>query len=135
MLQPKRTKFRKFHKGRCGGIRPNLQEIHFGRYAIKTTESGRLSAKTIEAVRRILTRTFRRRGTVWIRVFPDISVTKKPSEVRMGKGKGAVDYWMVRVQAGHILFEMDGIPHELAKQASILASHKLPFQTKFISLE
>jgi len=132
MLQPKRTKFRKFQKGRCGGTRTNLQELSFGRYAIKTLESGRLSAKVIEAVRRTLTRTFRRRGTIWIRIFPDISVSKKPAEVRMGKGKGALDYWMVRVQAGHILFEMDGISCELAKQAFILASYKIPFQTKFI---
>lgn len=134
MLQPKRTKFRKFFKGRCGGIRSNLQELSFGTYAIKTKQSGRLSAKVIEAVRRTLTRTFKRRGHIWIRVFPDIAVSKKPAEVRMGKGKGATDYWMCRVQAGHILFEMDGVSKELAQQACILASHKLPFSTEFIKI-
>ena len=133
MLQPKRTKYRAYHKGKCGGVRTNLQELHFGKYALKCLESGRISAKGIEAVRRTLTRTFRRRGTIWTRIFPDIAVSKKPAEVRMGKGKGSIDYWMCRVQAGHILFEMDGISEELAREASILASHKLSFRTHFIS--
>jgi len=131
MLQPKRTKFRKFQKGRCGGIRSNLQQIAFGRYALKTKEPGRLSAKVIESLRRTLTRSFKRRGHIWIRVFPDIAVSKKPSEVRMGKGKGAIDYWMCRVQAGQILFEMDGIPLEVAKNACLQASYKCPFPVQF----
>jgi len=133
MLQPKRTKFRKFHKGRCGGIRSNLQELHFGQYGIKTTEAGRLSAKVIEALRRTLTRAFKRRGHIWIRVFPDIAVTKKPSEVRMGKGKGSPDHWICRIQAGHILFEMDGISYAMAKNACTLVHAKSPFPLEFIA--
>jgi len=134
MLQPKRTKFRKFQKGRIGGTRSNLQELSFGRFAIKSLQAGRISAQVIEAVRRTLTRTFRRRGHIWIRIFPDIAVSKKPAEVRMGKGKGSTEYWMCRVQAGHILFEMDGVSYELAKHASRLVSHKFPLATHFVSL-
>ena len=136
MLQPKRTKWRKFQKGSiCSrGVRDNLQELHFGTYGIVTTESGRLSAKVIEALRRTLTRTFKRQGRIWIRVFPDIAISKKPLEVRMGKGKGAPDHWICRVQAGHILFEMDGISPSLALQGYELANAKCPFNLSLISL-
>lgn len=136
MLQPKRTKFRKFHKGRTGGIKqnnPSHSELCFGVFGIKTLIPGRLSARVIEAARRTMTRKMRRTGKLWIRVFPDIAVSTKPLEVRMGKGKGNPEYWVTRVQAGQILFEMDGISMELAKQASILASQKIPFPTVFIS--
>jgi large subunit ribosomal protein L16 len=133
MLQPKRTRFRKFQKGRCGGIRNNLQELHFGCYGIKTLEAGKLSAKVIEALRRTLTKAFKRKARIWIRVFPDIAVSRKPSEVRMGKGKGANDHWICRVQAGHILFEMDGIPYAIAKYATTLANTKSPFPLQLIS--
>jgi large subunit ribosomal protein L16 len=134
MFQPKRTKFRKFMKGRCGGKRSNLQSLAFGSFGLKALESGRLSAHVLEAVRRTLTRTCKRRGKVWIRVFPDINVSSKPAEVRMGKGKGSPDYWMCRVQRGHILFEMEGVPYELAVHASRLASRKCPFPTQFVAL-
>jgi len=136
MLQPKRTKFRKFHKGKANGmkqINPSTSELSFGTYGIKTISSGRLSARVIEAARRSITRKMRRSGQLWIRVFPDIAVSTKPAEVRMGKGKGNPDFWVCRVQAGQILFEIDGIPLELAKQASALASQKIPLATVFIT--
>nr|YP_009720833.1 ribosomal protein L16 [Chlorella vulgaris]QGN75022.1 ribosomal protein L16 [Chlorella vulgaris]QGN75138.1 ribosomal protein L16 [Chlorella vulgaris] len=133
MLQPKRTKFRKFQKGRVNGILGNTTRLEFGEYGLKTLESGRIPAKTIEAVRRILTRKFKRLGQIWIRIFPDISVSSKPAEVRMGKGKGAPSFWVCRVKKGQILFEMDGISSQLAKQASLLAYYKLPLKTKFIT--
>ncbi|KAI3423013.1 hypothetical protein D9Q98_010856, partial (mitochondrion) [Chlorella vulgaris] len=133
MLQPKRTKFRKFQKGRVNGILGNTTRLEFGEYGLKTLESGRIPAKTIEAVRRILTRKFKRLGQIWIRIFPDISVSSKPAEVRMGKGKGAPSFWVCRVKKGQILFEMDGISCQLAKQASLLAYYKLPLKTKFIT--
>jgi large subunit ribosomal protein L16 len=135
MLQPKRTKFRKFHKGRAAGIlqnTPSGSALSFGKYGLKTLIAGRLSARVIEAARRTMTRKMRRSGQLWIRVFPDIAVSTKPAEVRMGKGKGNPEYWMCRVQAGQILFEIDGISIELAKQAAALASHKIPFPTLFV---
>lgn len=133
MLQPKRTKFRKFQKGRAKGILSNTTHLEFGQFGLKALESGRIPAKTLEAVRRILTRKFKRMGQIWIRVFPDISVSSKPAEVRMGKGKGAPSFWICRVKKGQILFEMDGISPQLAKQASFLAYYKLPLKTKFVT--
>ncbi len=133
MLSPKRTKFRKYQKGTIGGIKSNITKLEFGKYGLKALQEGRISARTIEAVRRVMTRKFKRAGQIWIRLFPDISITEKPLEVRMGKGKGAPSFWVCRVQPGQILFEMDGISFTLAKQAAILADHKLPIKTKFIS--
>lgn len=132
MLNPKRTKFRKYQKGRCKGIKPNTTVLYFGKYGLKSLNSGRITAKTIEAVRRVMTRKFKRSGQIWIRIFPDIPVTLKPAEVRMGKGKGSPSFWISRIQSGQILFEMDGIPLQLAKQAAILAAYKLPVKTKFV---
>jgi large subunit ribosomal protein L16 len=132
MLSPKRTKFRKYQKGTIGGIKSNITKLEFGKYGVKALQEGRISARTIEAVRRVMTRKFKRAGQIWIRLFPDISITEKPLEVRMGKGKGAPSFWVCRVQPGQILFEMDGISLILAKQAAILADHKLPIKTKFI---
>ena len=133
MLQPKRTKFRKYQKGRASGIKHNQYELSQGQYGIKTLCAGRISARVLEAARRTMTRKMRRAGQLWIRVFPDIAVSSKPAEVRMGKGKGNPDYWVSRVQAGQILFEIDGISGDLAKQAVILAAHKIPFPTQFIT--
>nr|YP_008802551.1 ribosomal protein L16 [Monomastix sp. OKE-1]AGZ90204.1 ribosomal protein L16 [Monomastix sp. OKE-1] len=135
MLQPKRTKFRKFHKGKATGIKQNTSSLHFGTYGIKVVEAGRLSSQVIEAARRALTRKLRRNGQIWIRIFPDIAVSKKPAEVRMGKGKGAPEYWVARVQAGQILFEIAGVSAELAKQAGLLASRKIALGTVFIKSE
>ena len=132
MLQPKRTKYRKFKKGRVKGILSNTTQLEFGQFGLKALESGRLPARTLEAVRRIITRKFKRMGQIWIRVFPDISVSSKPAEVRMGKGKGSPNFWVCRVKKGQILFEMDGISSQLAKQAVSLAYYKLPLKTKFI---
>jgi large subunit ribosomal protein L16 len=132
MLQPKRTKYRKFQKGRVKGILSNTTQLEFGQFGLKALESGRLPARTLEAVRRIITRKFKRMGQIWIRVFPDISVSSKPAEVRMGKGKGSPSFWICRVKKGQILFEMDGISFQLAKQAASLAYYKLPLKTKFI---
>lgn len=132
MLQPKRTKFRKYQKGRASGIKHNQYELSFGTYGIKTLCAGRISARVLEAARRTMTRKMRRAGQLWIRVFPDIAVSTKPAEVRMGKGKGNPDFWVSRVQAGQILFEIDGISGDLAKQAVLLAAHKIPLPTQFI---
>ena len=133
MLSPKRTKYRKYQKGRIQGIKPNQTKLHFGSYGLKVVESGRIPARTLEAVRRVFTRKFRRTGKIWIRVFPDLVVSAKPAEVRMGKGKGSPSFWVCRVQKGQILFEMDGIPYPLAFQAAQLAYYKLPLQTKFVT--
>ena len=132
MLLPKRTKFRKYQKGRIRGVKPNTTQLRFGRYGLKALDTGRIPAKTLEAVRRVITRKFRRTGQIWIRIFPDIPVSAKPAEVRMGKGKGSPSFWVARVQRGQILFEMDGISSQLAKQAANLAYYKLPIKTKFI---
>ena len=132
MLLPKRTKFRKYQKGRIRGIKPNTPQLQFGQYGIKALDSGRIPARTLEAVRRVITRKFKRTGQIWIRIFPDIPVSAKPAEVRMGKGKGSPSFWVARVQRGQILFEMDGISPQLAKQAANLAYYKLPIKTKFI---
>lgn len=132
MLSPKRTKFRKFHKIRRKGILGNLQGLEFGKFGIQSLEDGRLDARTIEAVRRVLTRHFKRSGQIWIRVFPDLGITSKPAEVRMGKGKGVHSHWTCPIQKGQILYEMDGVSQTLAEQAARLAHHKLPFRTRFI---
>ncbi len=133
MLQPKRTKFRKYQKGRVDGKVSNNTSLSFGKFGIKSLTSGRLSAQVLEAARRTMTRKLRRNGKIWIRVFPDIPVTEKPAEVRMGKGKGNVSSWICRIKAGQILFELDGMSLDMAKQASFLAAQKIPFSTKFIN--
>ena len=134
MLSPKRTKYRKHQKGSIKGVQPNSTELRFGRYGLKSLESGRIHAKTIEAVRRAITRKLKRSGQVWIRIFPDLVVTRKPAEVRMGKGKGSPSFWVCRVQPGQILYEMDGIPASLARQAANLAYQKLPLKTAFTEM-
>ena len=135
MLKPKKTKFRKYQKFKIGGISCNQTYLKFGKYGIKALQQGKITAKTIEAVRRAIIRKFKRIGKIWIRVFPDIPVTLKPLEVRMGKGKGNVSFWISRIKAGQILFEMDGISLELASQAFKLAYHKLNMKTQLISNE
>lgn len=132
MFQPKRTKFRKFQKGRLPGKASNTHKLAFGNYGVQATEAGKIPARTLEAVRRVFTRKFKRSGQIWIRVFPDIAVSTKPAEVRMGKGKGAPDYWICKIDQGQILFEMDGISESLAHQAAQLAYYKLPLKTQFI---
>lgn len=130
MLQPKKTKFRKFQKRKVAGVQ--LQQLNFGMYGIQSLSCGRLSAACIEAARRAMTRKLKRNGQVWIRVFPDLGVSQKPAEVRMGKGKGIIHHWVCPVQKGQILFELHGVPQSLAFQAVQLAQHKLPLKTKFI---
>ena len=132
MLSPKRTKFRKYQKGKIGGIKPNTNQLQFGRYGIKTIEPGLIKAKTIEAVRRVMTRKFKRTGQIWIRIFPDKTVTARAAESRMGSGKGAVDYWVAVVKPGTMIFEVKGVPEEVARAALNLAAYKLPIKTKFI---
>jgi large subunit ribosomal protein L16 len=132
MLSPKKTKYRKHQKGQIKGPKGNDTLLRFGKFGIKCLEQGRIQSRTIEAARRAITRKLKRSGLVWIRIFPDIPVTEKPAEVRMGKGKGAPSYWVCRVQPGQILFEMDGIPESLAKQAATLAIMKLNVKARFI---
>jgi large subunit ribosomal protein L16 len=132
MLQPKRTKFRKMQKGRVRGIAQRGAEISFGSFAIKALEPGWITARQIEACRIAVTRAMKREGQVWIRIFPDKPITKKPAEVRMGKGKGAPEYWVAPVKPGTILFESDGVPLELAQESLRLAAMKLPIKTKFV---
>lgn len=132
MLQPKRTKFRKKQKGRVKGIAQRGHTISFGSFAIKALEPGWITSRQIEAARIAMTRAMKREGKVWIRIFPDKPVTKKPAEVRMGKGKGAPEYWVAPVRPGVILFESGGIPEELARESLRLASQKLPIKTKFV---
>ena len=133
MLQPKKTKFRKQHKGRIHGLAKGGYDVNFGNYALKATEPERVTARQIEAARRALTRHMKRQGRVWIRIFPDVPVSQKPTEVRMGKGKGTPEYWACRVKPGRILFELDGVEEELAKRAFELGAAKLPIQTKFVT--
>lgn len=130
MLSPKRTKYQKYHKGRALKKKQNTQSLSFGQFGLKSCCSWRLSAKTIEAVRRVITRQLKRQGKVWIRVFPDIPVTKKPAEVRMGKGKGSLSYWIARIAKGQLLFEIDGVSFQQANEAMRLAAHKLPFPVR-----
>jgi large subunit ribosomal protein L16 len=132
MLQPKRTKFRKAFKGRIHGAAKAGFDLNFGQFGLKALEPERITARQIEAARRALTRHMRRAGRVWIRIFPDVPVSKKPTEVRMGKGKGAPELWICRVAPGRIMFELDGIPVELAREALRLAAAKLPIKTRFV---
>ncbi len=132
MLSPKKTKYRKAHKGRIHGDAKGGFEISFGSYGLKALEPDRITARQIEAARRALTRHIKRQGKVWIRVFPDVPVSKKPLEVRMGSGKGSPEYWVCRVKPGRVMFEIEGIPEQLAREALALAAAKLPIQTKFV---
>jgi large subunit ribosomal protein L16 len=131
MLQPKRTKFRKMMKGRNRGLAHRGSTISFGEYGLKAIGRGRLTARQIESARRALTRHVKRGGKIWIRVFPDKPITQKPLEVRQGKGKGSVEYWVAQIQPGRVLFEIEGVTEELAEEAFTLAAAKLPFATKF----
>ncbi len=135
MLQPKRTKFRKQFKGRIHGLAKGGSSINFGSYGLKATEPERITSRQIEAARRALTRHMKRQGRVWIRVFPDIPVTAKPIEVRMGKGKGSVDRWVAKVKPGRVMFEVDGVAEDVAKEALRLAAMKLPVKCRFIVRE
>jgi len=133
MLQPKRTKFRKAHKGRIHGNAKGGTALNFGAFGLKAMAPGRISARQIEAARRSITRHMRRVGKLWIRVFPDVPVSAKPAEVRQGKGKGSPEWWAARVKPGRVMFELDGVSEEMAREAFRLASAKLPIQTKFIT--
>jgi large subunit ribosomal protein L16 len=132
MTQPKRTTYRKRHKGRNDGLTKRGAELNFGSYGMKATTNARVTARQIEAARRAITRHLKRAGRVWIRVFPDVPVSKKPAEVRMGKGKGSVEYWVAPVKAGRIMFEIDGVPAGLAEEAIRRGSAKLPVRTRFV---
>ena len=132
MLSPKRTKFRKQHKGRIHGLAKSGTSLNFGAYGLKAVEPARISARQIEAARRAITRRMRRVGKLWIRIFPDVPVSQKPAEVRQGKGKGSPEWWAARVKPGRVMFELDGVSEEMARDAFRLASAKLPIQTKFI---
>ena len=132
MLQPKRTKFRKQFKGRIHGTAKGGTDLNFGGYGLKALEPNRVTAREIEAARRAITRQMKRQGRVWIRIFPDVPVTSKPTEVRMGKGKGSVDYWACRVKPGRVMFEIDGVNEEIAREALRLGAAKLPIKTRFI---
>jgi large subunit ribosomal protein L16 len=133
MLQPKRTKFRKAHKGRVHGVAKGGTTLNFGSFGLKAIEPGRVTARQIEATRRAITRHMKRAGRVWIRIFPDVPVSKKPTEVRMGKGKGTPEFWMCRVKPGRIMFEVDGVSHAVAKEAFELGAAKLPILTRLVS--
>jgi large subunit ribosomal protein L16 len=135
MLQPKRTKFRKQHKGRISGEAKGGFLINFGSYALKATEPERVTARQIEAARRAITRHMKRQGRVWIRIFPDVPVTAKPVEVRMGKGKGPIDYWAAKVKPGRIMFEIDGVAEDIAREALRLGAMKLPVTTRVVAKE
>lgn len=132
MLQPSRTKFRKQHKGRIKGAATSGATLSFGQFGLKAMEPDRVTARQIEAARRAMTRHMKRAGRVWIRVFPDVPVSKKPLEVRMGSGKGAPEYWVVRIKPGRILFEIDGVTTTIAREALDLAAAKLPIKTRFV---
>jgi len=135
MLQPKRTKFRKMHKGRIHGQAKGGTEITFGTYALKAIEPNRITARQIEAARRAMTRHMKRQGRVWIRIFPDVAVSSKPTEVRMGKGKGSVDFWAAKVKPGRIMFEIDGVTEVVAREALRLAAMKLSVKTRTVVRE
>jgi large subunit ribosomal protein L16 len=132
MLSPKRTKFRKGHKGRIHGTAKGGTTLNFGAYGLKAMEPARVTARQIEAARRAITRHMKRVGKVWIRIFPDVPVSRKPAEVRMGSGKGTPEYWVCRVHPGRIMFEMDGVPKQLAHEAFALAAAKLPIKTRVV---
>ena len=133
MLQPKRTKFRKAHKGRIHGDAKGGTALNFGAFGLKALEPERITARQIEAARRAITRHIKRQGRLWIRIFPDVPVSSKPAEVRMGSGKGAVEYWAARVAPGRILFEIDGVPDDVAREALRLGAAKLPIRTKVVT--
>jgi large subunit ribosomal protein L16 len=133
MLQPKRTKFRKQMKGRNRGLAQRGSKVSFGEYGLKSTDRGRMTARQIEAARRTITRHVKRGGKLWIRVYPDVPITKKPIEVRQGKGKGNVEYWIAQIQPGRMLYEIEGVSEDVAREAFKLAAAKLPFKTTFVS--
>ena len=133
MLAPKRSKYRKAHKGRVHGLAKGGTTLNFGAYGLKASDPGRITARQIEAARRAMTRHMKRSGRVWIRIFPDVPVSKKPLEVRMGSGKGTPELWVARVKPGRIMFEIDGVPIQLAKEALALAAAKLPIKTRFVA--
>jgi large subunit ribosomal protein L16 len=133
MLQPKRTKFRKQQKGRNRGLAQRGNTVAFGEFGLKSTGRGRITARQIEAARRAMTRYVKRGGKIWIRIFPDKPITKKPLEVRQGKGKGNVEYWVVQIQPGRVLYEMEGVSEDVAREAFRLAAAKLPVSTSFVS--
>ena len=135
MLQPKRTKFRKMHKGRIKGEAKGGATLNFGSFALKSTEPERVTARQIEAARRAITRHMKRQGRVWIRIFPDTPVSAKPTEVRMGSGKGSVDYWACKVKPGRIMFEIDGVNEEIAREALRLGAMKLPVTSRIVARE
>jgi large subunit ribosomal protein L16 len=135
MLMPKKTKYRKQMKGVLRGVASRGTEVAFGSYGLKAEGSDRITSRQIEAARRAMTRYVKRGGKIWIRIFPDTPITKKPAEVRMGSGKGSIDHYAAKVQTGRILFEMDGVTPEIAKEAMRLASHKLPIPTRFVARE
>ncbi|WP_308916871.1 50S ribosomal protein L16 [Jannaschia sp. LMIT008] len=135
MLQPKRTKFRKQHKGRISGEAKGGATLNFGTFGLKAVEPERVTARQIEAARRAMTRHMKRQGRVWIRIFPDVPVTSKPVEVRMGKGKGSVDFWACKVKPGRVMFELDGVPEPVAREALRLAAMKLPVKTRTVMRE
>ena len=133
MLAPKRSKYRKAHKGRVHGLAKGGTELNFGAYGLKASDPGRITARQIEAARRAITRHIRRAGRVWIRIFPDVPVSQKPAEVRMGSGKGSPEFWICRVKPGRIMFELDGVPHDLAHEAFALAAAKLAISTRIVT--
>ena len=133
MLSPKRTKYRKQHKGRIHGLAKSGTSLNFGSYGLKAVEPARISARQIEAARRAITRRMRRVGKLWIRIFPDVPVSQKPAEVRQGKGKGTPEWWAARVKPGRVMFELDGVPQQVAREAFTLAAAKLPISTKFVT--
>ena len=133
MMSPKRTKFRKAHKGRIHGLAKGNTQLNFGAFGLKALEPERITARQIESARRAITRAMKRAGRVWIRIFPDVPVSQKPAEVRMGSGKGAPEFWVCRVKPGRIMFELDGVPPVIAREAFILASAKLPIDTRIVS--
>lgn len=135
MLSPKRTKFRKQHKGRIHGEAKGGSDLNFGSFGLKATAPERVTARQIEAARRAMTRHMKRQGRVWIRIFPDVPVTQKPTEVRMGKGKGSVEYWAAKVKPGRVMFEIDGVSEDVAKEALRLAAMKLPLKCRFVTRE
>jgi large subunit ribosomal protein L16 len=132
MLSPKKTKYRKQFKGRISGMAKGGSQLNFGSYGLKSLEPERITARQIEAARRAITRQMKRQGRVWIRIFPDVPVTGKPAEVRMGSGKGSVEYWAARVEPGRIMFEVDGVPDDVAREALRLGAAKLPVRTKIV---
>ena len=135
MLQPKRTKFRKQYKGRIHGTAKGGTDLNFGAFGLKAVEPERVTARQIEAARRAMTRHMKRQGRVWIRIFPDTPVTSKPTEVRMGKGKGSVDYWACKVKPGRVMFELDGVSEPIAREALRLAAMKLPIKSRIVQRE